>query len=190
MTAVRKTGFLQTGGGSSDLRQCLLSGHTSDLPFYGPPLLLTSFDKWHATHDFDFSQKSTPVLSAMRKCMTNLNCIQIHAGSSSWSHSQGTWDTSRPLGFASRLAHCFRQHWRMERANSWLYSQQRDAQLAHGQGLTPTTVHIATKVNVPVRIIFFGHAHIGHIIVILLVLKIKIHSWPAWAATKVVSTIH
>ena len=42
------------------------------------------------------------------------------------------------MGFSGRLAHCFRQHWRLEKIKSWLYSQRRDAQLAQQQGLRPT----------------------------------------------------
>ena len=136
LTAVRHTASYQSGGGSTCLRQCLLAGHTSDLRFYAAQRLLAALHKWRSPRNVDLSQKRTPMLLALSKCLSSLNCTMTHPGS--WSHSQGNWDTTAPLGFSGRLAHCFRQHWRLEKIKSWLYSQRRDAQLAQQQGLRPT----------------------------------------------------
>ena len=138
LSAVRNTVSFQTGGGSTSLRQCLLLGHSSDLRFFAAQRLLVALQKWRSSRDVDISLRSTPMLSALKKCMSALNCTMDQTGS--WSHSQGIWDTAAPVGFTGRLAHCFRQHWRLERLKSWLYSQRRDAQLAQQQGLQPTTV--------------------------------------------------
>ena len=136
LTAVRHTVSFQSGGGSTCLRQCLLAGHTSDLRFYAAQRLLAALHKWRSSRNVDLSQRRTPMLLALSKCLSSLNCTMTHPGS--WSHSQGNWDTTAPLGFSGRLAHCFRQHWRLEKIKSWLYSQRRDAQLAQQQGLRPT----------------------------------------------------
>ena len=138
LSAVRNTVSYQTGGGSTSLRQCLLLGHTSDLRFFAAQRLLVPLQKWRSSPDVDISQRNTSMLSALKKCMSTLNCTMAQPGS--WSHSQGTWDTAAPVGFTGRLAHCFRQHWRLETIKSWMYSQRRDAQLAQQQGLQPTTV--------------------------------------------------
>ena len=130
----------QSGGGSTSLRQCLLLGHSSDLRFLAAQRLLMAIQKWRSSRGVDISQQSTPVLSALKQCMLSLDCTMVHSGS--WSHSQGTWDTAASVGFAGRLAHCFRQHWRFNKINAWLCSERRDARLAREQGLRPTTTLI------------------------------------------------
>ena len=122
---------------STDLRKFFLWGHRSDLQFVVAQNLLVALTKWRSKHHNVPWNDNTPLIKSLRTTLSKLLCRFDNSGRVTW--SLGSWDTSCPPLWCTRLAHNLRTHWRMLRLENWLKCSRNDAQVARQSGLVVTS---------------------------------------------------
>ena len=122
---------------STDLRKFFLWGHRSDLQFVVAQNLLVALTKWRSKHHNVPWNDNTPLIKSLRTTLSKLLCRFDNSGRVTW--SLGSWDTSCPPLWCTRLAHNLRTHWRMLHLENWLKCSRNDAQVARQSGLVVTS---------------------------------------------------
>ena len=122
---------------STDLRKFFLWGHRSDLQFVVAQNLLVALTKWRSKHHNVPWNDNTPLIKSLRTTLSKLLCRFDNSGRITW--SLGSWDTSCPPLWCTRLAHNLRTHWRILRLENWLKCSRNDAQVAQQSGLVVTS---------------------------------------------------
>ena len=98
---------------------------------------MVAFHKW-----FQHSPRAgwpdgpRPCAQALRKAVCKLGAAWIEDG---FPFFNGIWKFSHPIGWAPRLAHLWRQHWRRQRFFSWLQGPRRHASIARSCSVEPST---------------------------------------------------
>ena len=125
---------------SPDLRRFFVWGHRSDLQLVACQNLLVAFTRWRPARPHLAHVPNTPLMLALRRSLSKLQCNLSDLGHVSWAH--GSWDTTSPAAWTSRLAHNLREFWRRNLLAAWLRSSRNDSAIARGVNLviTPSLV--------------------------------------------------
>ena len=121
---------------SPDLRRFFLWGHRSDLQLVARQNLLVAFTRWRSARPHLAHVPNTPLMLALRRSLSKLQCNLSDLGHVSWAH--GSWDTTSPAAWTSRLAHNLREFWPRNLLTAWLRSSRNDSAIARGVHLVFT----------------------------------------------------